>query len=360
MQVNTIKFGEYSIAEYKPNKNEFLNAMTCLFGGSKTGKTRTAKTILYGIKKYIQEVFLFSATEIQNQDFRRIVPNAAIYHDLIYEKLEEIYNRQLARVQLYKSTQNVDNLKSIYKKHPDPKFDQHIKRQIKIYEKLKLEVEKMEDMAEKIRRREDLELHCENTMLEIYRVAIRYNIDKFQNSSTLSDSEKLIISLIDVPPPHVVIIIEDFGEILKQFTAKKYPVFAALFTKARHYFITTLINIQDDTFLEKNLRNNAHNIIFTNGLCASGYFNRPGMSVRIKKFVAAHQETFFGDDRKLVYFKDRDNVESAIRFIIPKTYEREYLGSPLFIELCLRAEKKQKKEFDEDNAYIKKAISLIK
>lgn len=360
-QLGSIRFGDHVISQYKPNKNEFLNRMTVLFGGSGTGKTVTAKYILMNaLKNHLTAAFLFSATEIQNGDFKGMIPNACIYHDLDYDTLCAIVDRQKAMVEMYKRSQDVDVLKHLYAKYPDSQINEHIKKQLHLYEKLKRKYNDIEDENEKLRRLEQLDLQCEERMREIYKVGIRFNLERYRKSDKLDDVQKLTIEWIDVPPPRVAIIIEDFGEMLRQFSPAKFPVFASLFTKARHYYITTIINVQDDTFLNKNLRNNVHNTIFTNGTCAAAYFSRPGMPHHLKKFINAHHQTFFNDHRTLIYFKEKDDIEDAIKYMCPTLVRKTFIGLAEFVKLALQAEKRQKSDVDDSNQYIKKAISYIK
>ena len=70
----SIRVGTHIIRQYFPSHVEFLNRMTVIYGGTNTGKTRTAKYIIEALRKHIGRVFLFSSTESQNGAFRGFVP----------------------------------------------------------------------------------------------------------------------------------------------------------------------------------------------------------------------------------------------------------------------------------------------
>ncbi len=86
MQVNTFQY------------ETMLNRCTLVIGNSGSGKTYMIREILFKLKDRIPNGVLFSPTDEQNEDFKGIIPRAAVISNLdggrLVKKLQRIFKRQ--------------------------------------------------------------------------------------------------------------------------------------------------------------------------------------------------------------------------------------------------------------------------
>jgi hypothetical protein len=320
---------------------------------------------LNGIKQDVVNIFLFSSTEMMNNSYKGRVPAKVIYHTLEYDKLCEIVERQEQIVNIYKQSQNVESLKKLYKRKRTPQIDEHINNQVRMIYKIQEQYKRIQNSDERQRKLDDLAQISENKMREAYKCGIKMNRDYFvrlKKEGVLGGDELLALSYLDQPQPNIVIILEDFAEVLKGWGSPKYRVFTGLFYRGRHSFITLMISCQDDVDLPRNCRGNAHVTVFTNELPANMFFTRTGSNPVLKKFIQNYSQSLFSGDRKLVYFKDKNTVEDKFKFVIPHSVPREYIGSKSFVKYCLAVERSESETSNiaAENPYYRDAVSCIR
>jgi hypothetical protein len=358
----SLRYDMYSITEYKPACPEFIDRMSVIYGETKTGKTRTIKTILNGIKDEIITIFLFSTTEAQNESFKGIIPHAAIFNELNYENINPIIERQEGLVKLYRKTCDIDLLKRLYRRHTDKQIDEMIAQEAKVFQRKMREIDGIVDSNIRESRRQELEMSCEDRMRQIYKGAIQQHLGRYKAiSGSLTMPEKACLAHIFDRPPRCVIIIDDCGVHMRaMFNMKKFPNFTGLFYQGRHWMITTIIATQARTDLPPNGRSNVHNTLFTSNQAMLTFFGPgSGTSKTFIKFAEKISSTFFDMDRKMVFFKDETQMENRVRFIHPITPRIQLYGSKAFVKFCIEAERQMKENDDDDNPYYQQAIRNI-
>ena len=91
-----------------------------MIGSSGSGKTYLLREILFKLKDKVPNCVLFSPTDEQNEDFKGIIPRAAVISNMdggrLVKKLQKIFKRQEEQVAIYNKVNDLDVLKTLARK----------------------------------------------------------------------------------------------------------------------------------------------------------------------------------------------------------------------------------------------------
>lgn len=328
----------------------YLNRSTILFGASNSGKSTILIEILYLLKNYVPNIFVFAPTADSNNAFEGIIPSQLIYKTVDIKKLTDIYNRQKGAAKTYNTVNNLNDLKNLFLKVADRKSLElariasvraaNIIRNKENDSSSNISQKKM--TINQIKKIRDIHLS------KLYKKTIRCNKKRLLKIDD-SAKTKYIIKYLDFNP-NCVVVFDDCGAVLKRF--QKEEVVKKIIFQGRHSYINIILTLQDDLNLNSAIKKNAFVNIFTTGRCASAYFERGSNSFSKKeRLVAAKIISYIFDSgkkdyKKLVYLRDEVN---PFRYTIADLYDNFRFGSPSLWKLCNKLTRDRNNcDFDND------------
>lgn len=329
----------------------YLNRSTILFGASDSGKSTILIEILFLLKDYVPNIFLFAPTAESNKAFDDIIPAPLIYKNVEIPILEEIYKRQQAATKIYNTVNDLSSLRKLFERVADGKSVEAAKL---AYNNANIIIEKKKsanpaNFAENKSAISEVKHMRDQYLTKLYKSVIRCNKHRLKNMS-LSPQSQYIIKYLDFNP-NCVIVLDDCGAILKKF--QKEEVVRKIIFQGRHIYINIILTLQDDLNLDSSIKKNAFVNIFTTGRCASAYFERSSNSFSKKEkdiasriishvFAASANKDF----KKLVYLRDDIN---PFRYTIADLYENFKFGSPSLWDMCNKITKENNTcDFEND------------
>lgn len=329
------------------NHESIINRSILLFGGSNTGKTVLIRDILYNLREHVPMCHVFCPTNDYNGSYTNMIPKALIKRDLVVRELEEIVQKQRKRSELYKKVNNINILKSIaFKLDIDHKIKKKYFIMENYYEEL-LKKDKDNKYTDKLKK-----MH-EETTIKFFKDEINKLYETNKDSVELTESEQNTIKYLNFNPK-MVIVMDDCTSDAKQWG--KSTVLNELFYQGRHYNITTVISLHNDTALPPGIRKNAFINIFTEAQPARGFF-RSGTSNNWTKADEREADSYinalFGPSskksfKKLCYLKESDE-----KFKFVRATKREDF---VYNELLNKMYKEEAEDSELNNEFLKKIL----
>lgn len=318
------------------NAKYYLNKSTILFGASNSGKSTILIEILYLLRDYVPNIFVFAPTADSNNAFDNIVPAPLIFKTVDIDVLKEIYKRQQAATKIYNTVNNLSSLRKLFEKVADYKSVEAAKL---AYNNANAIIQRKEsdptiNFVERRSTMSEVKEVRDKYLSKLYKSVIRCNKQRLKNME-LSEQSRYIIKYLDFNP-NCVVVLDDCGAILKKF--QKEEVVKKIIFQGRHNFINIILTLQDDLNLDSSIKKNAFVNVFTTSRCASAYFERGSNSFSKKdKEIATKIITHIftpsvkKDYKKLVYLRDDIN---PFRYTIADLYDNFRFGSPALWEMC--------------------------
>jgi|SRR6476661_6320936 len=343
----------------------YLNKTTLLFGRTQSGKSTIIFEIMKLCEKKITGAFVICQSSIttESSDFYKYVPNNCIKSNVSKEWLEMFTTIQKGRASIYKTANNIENLRSLFNKtksQNDITIEYNINKKAKECTDL-INNNQLLDYAQKREQTMVIEKTKHNYLMNLYRSTIRrYKINLEIDIKTLTSKEICCLQYLDFNP-NVLIVWDDCASIFKKI-AKETPEIQEIFYNGRHYYITQIMSFQDDKSIDSELRKNALVNIFTTSEAATANFDRKSNSYskdQKKRSELCCKKVFSNTPgitnfKKLVYLQN--NTTDPFAYIIADTYKEFQVGCPAIWEVD---EKISKKSDDVvDNQFVKKYTSL--
>ena len=309
--------------------SKLVDKTIVVYGKSASGKSVIIKNIMKALKSEIPTIFVVSPTEASNGAYSNYVDKLLIHYDLKRGKkgdfLSELIEWQEARSAVYALANKLENIMSLYKRIRTDEVDKSLDRieKIRVNNKSTMPISK----------HADIDNSCNNLIIKLLKKHIFVNKASFsQYDSSLSEEEVYTLSYIDMNPK-VLLILDDCGSILQSYVRK--DSFRKIFYQARHYFITTVMSLQDDTDLPANLRKNVNINIFTQSTVAKSNFERVanGYDKQIQKTAIQISPEVFQGYRKLVYI-DNDPKHDNFYHLTAEVVAPFKYGSHALNYLC--------------------------
>jgi hypothetical protein len=191
---------------------------------------------------------------------------------------------------------------------------------------------------------EDLQSRYKKKVVRIMRSCIRDNISAITNHD-LTEMQRVIISNLEINP-NILLIIDDCAASIKEW--RDLLETKKLFFQGRHFKITTVLTMQNESIIPVPLRTNAHISIFTTEKIVNTYFQKASSGVspderkRISKIAAVifapSEDSSRSNYKKLVVFGTVINTEEKIQYIIAGI-KRKKFGSNAVWALCDRVKR---------------------
>lgn len=264
------------IPKMESKVDSFVDRTTLLIGGSNSGKTKLVEHILNILKDQIPAAFIVAPSDGVTQSYHDKLPSRCIKEDLDKNFLIHLWKRQKNLTEIYKLANNLDILISIFRKINNQnalKVETHINRSVDSMLK-KVSLQTM-DYNQRQSQEKALNDSKKKFLIALYKQTIRLaklNIHKYK----LTETELLAVEYLDINP-RILLVLDDCTEKFKgwmKLFKNEENIFEGIFYRGRHYHITLIFALHDDTYVVPELRKNARNIIYTTSQSAQYSLNK--------------------------------------------------------------------------------------
>lgn len=337
--MSTIYCNGTPVPRVDDTKYYFHNRLTCIYGGSGTGKSALTQHILNSLKDVIPLVIVACPTASMNGDYNNIVPDQCIYDDMTKPLIQKIFQRQQNVVTMYQMVHDHRHLSKLFYKVADEPLRSKVAKLAEIYKKgcnemtSKLGEDEVESAIE------DLTGKYHKKLVKIMRHCINDNLVRL-NQLPLTDIQQSLISNFNLNPS-LLLIADDCMASVKEWGGLEET--KKLFYQGRHYHISSIILVQAVTLLPTQFRINAHINIFTTESVTNSYINKAaaGISAEDKKKTSKIAANIFAPSndkskpnyKKLVVFGAIIKTEHKIQYIIGSPRKKRF-GSAALWAMC--------------------------
>lgn len=316
------------------SKHFFHNRLTCIFGGSGTGKSALTQHILNTLKDVIPNIVVACPTAAMNGDYTNIVPDQCIFDDITKPLVQKIFQRQENVVLMHEMVHNHRHISKLFDKIATETLRYKVAKLKDIYQKGRMAI--ANDPTKDENDSDELKKKYHNKLVRIMRNGINGNIGKL-NQVPLTEMEQALVSNFNINPS-LLLIADDCMASINEWG--KLEETKKLFYQGRHYRITSIILVQAVSSLPPLFRGNAHISIFTTENGANDYINKAssGFSSEDKKRmsrIAGHvfapsNEKAKPNYKKLVIFGSIIDTKDKVQYIIGSPRKKKFGGAALW------------------------------
>lgn len=323
--MTTIYCNGIPIPKVDDSKHYFHNRLTCIYGGSGTGKSALTQHILNTLRDIIPLVIVACPTASMNGDYNNIVPDQCIYDDMTKPLIQKIFQRQQNVVTMYQIVHDHKHLSKLFYKVADDKLRAKVGKLSEIYKRGCSDIQSKLSEDEIESAIEDLTKTYHQKLVKIMRKCINENLTRL-NQLPLTEMQQSMIANFNINPS-LLLIADDCMASVKEWGGLEET--KKLFYQGRHYHISSIILVQAVTLLPTQFRINAHINIFTTESVTNSYINKAaaGISPEDKKKISKIASVVFADSND----KSKPNYKKLVMFgaIIKTEYKIQYMiGSP--------------------------------
>jgi hypothetical protein len=335
-----------NVEEIELTSDIFLNKSTVLYGVTKSGKSKVIRNILKELNKDVTQVIVICPSDPATGEYSgdKLIATPCIHYEFNIELLKEIFERN-------------EIMASIYTKANDTKLLLEILQRMDIYKNLQPYLERMNDLKRKnIQHVNDRYLvdvskqlseikkineEFETTTRKLYKTFIR-KYKHIIDADKLSQDCRYCIKYLDFNPA-MVMIWDDCGSTLQALQKKDKQVVNDYFIRNRHAMITTIVAVQGDKQIHKDLRSNAFNSVFTDPVTARTFFEyrENNIDSELKKYALQAISNHLPNDgvnfEKLLYIRE----ERTFYRFTAKIFTGLRIGSKSLLEYCERVKNKE-------------------
>lgn len=340
---------------YNMKAADLLRKTTVMYGESNSGKSTNIYHMLRLLRPFIPIFIVISPTSASNGDYDDRIPNVLIFKEPTKEIFKAIYQRQEASAAFYRKANKLEILCSLYSKIKDKKVDSIIMavKRRRIFAKQKTAEQYASDSAKRDVEMKSIDDTHDETLRNVYRLAIRKHKEYLIRKFKLSDEQLYCLKYLDFNP-NLGLIVDDCAAQIKQWG--KDETISKIFYQGRHNFITSIYTFQHDKLLDSNFRQNAFLSVFTTEKCARAYFSRTtnNFDKEDQKKIREILKDVFSDDpkkkfQKLIYI--RESRQQFYRFTAT-TYPKFKVCFPYVQKYC-ELVKSNEEAMDDQNPFMR-------
>lgn len=323
------------------SRKYFLNVLTILFGPSGSGKSSIIMHILNTIRDVVPMGIVCCPTNASNGDYDKIIPAECIYDDLTADLMKKVFIRQSNVLAMYNMVRSIDILRPLFDLVSDDASSNKIGKLDKLIRDSIAKVRNVYEPDEIDSVIEDLQSRYQKKVVKIMRACIKDNRQTLSGMA-LTEMQKSILNNLEINP-NLLLIIDDCAASIKEW--RDLEETKQLFFQGRHFKVTTILTMQNESIIPVPLRSNAHISIFTTKKIATTYFLKAssGASPEERKWIERIAAIIFApsDDnnrpnyKKLVMFGNIIATEDKLQYMIA-TPRRKRFGSSATWEMCNR------------------------
>lgn len=323
------------------DRKYFLNVLTILYGPSGSGKSSIIMHILNTIRDVVPMGIVCCPTNASNGDYDKIIPAECIYDDLTADLMKKIFIRQSNVLAMYNMVRDIEIIKPLFKLISDDVATAKISKLDKLIRDSINKVKSIYDQDEVESVIEDLQTRYQKKVVKIMRACIKDNRHILAGME-LTEMQKSILNNLEINP-NILLIIDDCAASIKEW--RDLEETKQLFFQGRHFKVTTILTMQNESIIPVPLRSNAHISIFTTKKIVTTYFLKAssGAGPEERKWIEKIATVIFApsDDnnrpnyKKLVVFGNIIATEDKLQYMIA-TPRRKRFGSSATWEMCNR------------------------
>lgn len=261
------------------DKNEYLDKVTLVYGGTNSGKSTLIEEIMYLCKDSIPN-FLVIAPSTSTATYKEKLPSRCIKEDFNKKLLLTVWKRQCAITQIYNIANDSLVLESLFNKIPSRETSIIVSAMSQSAEKHRVLVNSNDTMnfAQKKTQISAIDAQLNKKLKAMYKKTIERFKSNLQ-SMNLSDKETIALEYLNINPRLMLIIddrSEQFKGWMKLFKKGETNPIESIFYRGRHNYITAIIACHDDKLLDTELRKNARIAIYADNTAVTSSLNKSG------------------------------------------------------------------------------------
>jgi energy-coupling factor transporter ATP-binding protein EcfA2 len=337
--------------------NSFYKRTTVLYGSSGTGKSTLIYDLMHILKDVVPNWIAIAPTNKQNKAYDNRLPQRCIIEKPTVEKMREILKRQMAAVNTWGKANDIIIMRKLAARANDITLTNTAIRISDASKNAILQLNKRNDMtvADKISQEQNINEIKENQLKYIYKKIIekhKSTLEKYQ----LSAEEKFTLKYLRFNPS-LCLILDDCAAQIDKWG--KDEVVKELFLNGRHYWITTIISMQDDKLLPTDARKNTFNAIFTDQMNATAFFentrtNGISKSMRLEatkmiEYIFKNLPNGAKNNKKLVY--NREDTNAKFRYVVADLHQPFKVGCRKLWEMNDSLPTHNSDKLDKDDKY---------
>lgn len=354
---------EIPIKNLDRNLANHLDRTTIVYGKTGSGKSYFIRDILHLIQHHIPNVLLITPQSTYEKDYKDIIPEKCVKHDLTRNLMELIWKRQSNVTEIYTMRENLTTIQGLFMRCNDRDAVLSAKAISATAKSIinKINNHRGVSYDERARMIKDVQDQQMRDLRMLYRdVILRYRTRLL--AMPLTETEENVLRYINTNPRFLLLIddcTENFKKWSTYFKKTETDIFESIAFKGRHNFITSIIATHDDIYISPPRRKNAHVSIFTSPQILMSTIARSssGFSNKDKKEIAEIAQRIFDDENSKVKLHMKFCIVDAVdryQYMIAGSYRGIHIGCPSLLELIKRMPQKQKT--NSTNPYLKKKV----
>lgn len=318
----------------------FLNKLSILYGETGTGKSSLIKHILNQLHNEIPVAIVCCPTNDLNQDYNGIFPDQCIHYDLTKELLQKIFSRQTAIMAMYQLVRSTENLLPLFDLIANATDREKLEKLTSILTDAVSKINSKHDKDEAEMRIGNITKQYNKKVVKKLRETISENLSLLISEFKLTDYQKLILSNFNINP-NLLLLVDDCAASIKEWKDLKET--KELFFQGRHFGVTVLFTMQNESIIPPQFRQNAHISIFTTEKIVNTYFAKAstGVSSSERKLVSKIAKVIFADSgnfnkpnyKKLIMFGPIVKTNHRFQYVIGSNRAKRF-GSEAFWKMC--------------------------
>jgi hypothetical protein len=273
--------GKYGTYTYNPfDEATIKNRSTAIVGTTASGKSFILNEILNKLCDSFYACPILSGTAEIDEMFPMTgyTPRCLIHDKFSIGFLQNVLNQAEKKMKLYRQARNLELLKSavkvlnhVYYKNRDETTRTKLRTRVKAAVRFENHIKDLLESGE-IHKPEQLKMEKQlvNTYRYIMAEGNRY-IKKHDIDLSEYDNNHLIPIRLVRFDPHIILVVNDFGDEIKNLTRKEAEVIEQICNKGRHFGITPIFLLQNLKQIPKSVRGSFHNYIFTTNVAVGEY-----------------------------------------------------------------------------------------
>lgn len=287
----------------KAARENLLCKSTCIYGESGEGKSYIANTLLHALSPYVNICYVFCPTARIDREFPMVKYTSPlfVYETLDVAKINAILQKGEDESEMLRAIEDPEKLYAttkefileIYRQCGEEALFERAKR---MFMQIRKTQKKFESKERTKKERDDFALE----LVRMYKVLL-YECKRFLHKKQLKIPAKykdlaLPVLFFDINPNSIALF-NDLGDEIQALNKKERQNIAKLVMKERHYGITTVMILQDVTYLAKTERTQIKVNMFVTSGAIERYISTLGIKGVLKRQFEEAAEFILNADK---------------------------------------------------------------
>lgn len=313
------KFAPIEVKWLTKNKDYYLNLATVIIGGSGSGKTTLINEISYLLRDEIPNVIVV-CSEASKKFYKGKAPERFTFSDLTKAQIQNLWDRQRNLTEVCRLANELDNLTNLANhimtnehRNAINSINGHVEKYIATIRSSPSISFADKQSSEAAAR----DIHKQR-LAQLYKTIIAEHEDALK-LKRLNAMELATLRFYNVNP-RIMIILDDvsdkFNTWMKYFSKTTTNPFESIFYQGRHYNITFIFGVHDETIINPSLRKSIRTIIYGTSQAALAAFSRSSNGYSklertkvesIMPYIYADETSSIKTYKKLCFVREEQN-----------------------------------------------------